>query len=132
MNNNNNWRKEMFALTLVAICIIFGAFGQISMKNGMSQIEKIDGVSQFTNISTIFNIFFNLYVIVGLLLYMISAFLWLGALSSLNVSYIYPLLSLGYVITAIFATIFLHEHISLTRWGGIFTIVIGCVLILKT
>lgn len=130
--NNNNWRKEMFALTLVAICIIFGAFGQISMKNGMSQIEKIDGASQFTNIHTVSNIFSNLYVVAGLLLYMISAFLWLGALSSLNVSYIYPLLSLGYVITAVFATIFLHEYISLTRWGGIFTIVIGCFLILKT
>ncbi|MCL7411684.1 MAG: hypothetical protein M8350_07765 [Methanosarcinaceae archaeon] len=122
----------MLALTLVAICIIFGAFGQISMKNGMSQIETINSASQLTNGSTVINMFSNLYVVVGLLLYMISAFLWLGALSSLNVSYIYPLLSLGYVITALFATIFLHEYISLTRWGGIFTIVIGCILILKT
>lgn len=128
----DKWRQNMFALTLVAICIIFGAFGQISMKNGMSQIEKIDGTSQFTNIHTIISIFSNMYVIVGLLLYMISAFLWLGALSNLNVTYIYPLLSLGYVITALFATVFLHEYISFTRWSGIFMIVIGCFIILKT
>jgi multidrug transporter EmrE-like cation transporter len=122
----------VFALILVAICIVFGAVGQILMKNGMSQIGEIGGLSKLLNMTTIFRMFSNVYVIFGLILYAISAFLWLGALSSLNVSFMYPLLSIGYVLTALLGLVFLQESVTFLRWGGILFIVIGCFLILRT
>ena len=122
----------MFALSLVAICIVFGAVGQILMKSGMSQIGSISGLSKLISLSTIFSIFTNVYVIGGLCLYAISAFLWLGALSTLNVSFMYPLLSIGYILTAVLGLIFLKEDITLIRWGGILLVVSGCFMILKS
>jgi drug/metabolite transporter (DMT)-like permease len=122
----------MFALGLVLICIIFGAFGQILMKTGMSQIDEIKSIEGFINLNTIFCLLTNVYVLSGLLLYALSAFLWLGALSSLDVSYMYPLLSLAYVITAILAFVVLKENITLLRWLGIAFVVIGCFMISKT
>lgn len=122
----------MFALILVIVCVIFGAFGQIAMKKGMTQLEKIDSISDLFSLSVISHMLRNGYVLGGLLLYAISAFLWLGALSTLDVSFMYPMLSLAYIITAILAFIFFKENITLLRWAGIIMIVAGCFLIGRT
>jgi len=122
----------MFALSLVAICIVFGAVGQILMKTGVSQIGQIGNLGKLINPSTVFSIFTNVYVIGGLLLYAIAFFLWLGALSTLDVSLMYPLLSLSYVVTAILGLIFLKEDITLLRWVGVMVVVAGCFMILRS
>lgn len=123
---------NMFAIGLVLVCVVFGAMGQISMKAGMRQVQQINGFSDLMNPSTMMQIFGNVYVMGGLVLYMVSAFLWLGALSTLDVSSMYPLLSLAYVVTAVFAVTFLGEVITLSKWAGIALVVIGCVLIVKS
>lgn len=128
---NRIGRAGMFALSLVAICIVFGAVGQILMKNGMSQVGQIGDLGKLVSLQAIFRIFTNPYVIGGLFLYAISAFLWLGALSSLDVSFMYPLVSLGYVLTAFLAFMFLKEDITLIRWGGIALVVLGSFMILR-
>lgn len=127
------WRmSNMFALTLVMVCIVFGATAQIMMKRGMTHIGEIKGIDEFNNPNTILQIFTNPYVLLGLFLYAVSAFLWLGALSTLDVSFMYPLLSFGYVLTAIFALVFLKEYISVIRWAGILLVVIGCFFITRS
>lgn len=125
-------RVNMFAFMLVFMCIIMGALGQISMKAGMSQMERINGISELIDVHTIKSIIYNVYVMGGLFLYMISAFLWLGALSTLEVSFMYPLLSLAYVITAIGAFIFLGETITIMRWMGIWLVIAGCFLVTRS
>jgi drug/metabolite transporter (DMT)-like permease len=127
-----NRRSVMFALILVLVCIFGAAIGQIAMKSGMSQVGEITNVKQLLNPGTLFNIFTNPRVIAGILCYAIFAILWLGALSSLDVSLMYPLLSLAYVVTAIGALIFLKEDITLLRWMGILLVVGGCFLIIRT
>ena len=119
----------MFALVLVALCILMGACGQILMKHGMSQIGEINGISELISPNTLLKLITNWAVILGVILYIITLPLWLGALSTLNVSFMYPLLSLGYIVTAVLALIFLKENITLLRWAGIVVVVIGCFLI---
>ncbi len=132
MRLENKGERAMFALALIGACIVIGAVGQVMMKNGMSQIGQIGGWNKLFTPGTFADIFTNYYVIGGLVLYAISAFLWLGALSSKSVSYMYPLLSLGYVLTAILGSVFLKESISLLRWLGIGFIIIGCFFIFRS
>jgi uncharacterized membrane protein len=132
MESNKKKGVAMFALSLVMVSIVLAAFGQIAMKSGMSQFGEINDFGGLFNLNTLFDIFTNFYVLSGLLLYVVSLILWLGALSTLEVSYIYPLISLGYVITAILAFIFLKENITLIRWLGIALIVTGCFMIVRT
>jgi len=122
----------MFAIGLVLICVVFGALGQISMKTGMRQVQQINSFSDLLDPGTIMEIFGNVYVMSGLVLYMVSALLWLGALSTLDVSLMYPLLSLAYVVTAVFAVVFLGEVVTLPRWAGIALVVVGCALIIRS
>lgn len=124
--------KAMFALMLVAVCILAGSAGQIFWKQGMSRIDKISDISDLLQVNTAWKIFTNTYIILGIILYAISVFLWLGAMSSLDVSYMYPLLSLGYVLTAVLSFVLIGENITLLRWTGIALILVGCFFITKS
>ena len=122
----------MFALSLVLICIFAGVIGQICWKHAMSNMATINGIEDILQFKMLFEIFTNKWILFGLVLYATSTVLWLCALSTLDISYMYPLLSLGYVLTAILAFIFLKEHITLIRWLGIALTVSGCFLIVRT
>ena len=124
--------KKLFALALVTICVLAGATAQLLWKQGMSDLDKINGLGDLLKAETIYEIFTNKFIFFGITLYVISIFLWLGAMSSLEVSYMYPLLSLGYVVTAALAFIFIGENITLLRWAGIVLILSGCFLITRS
>ncbi|MAG14837.1 MAG: hypothetical protein CL874_03035 [Dehalococcoidales bacterium] len=124
--------SAMFALTLVLICILCASVGQIILKSGMSQVGEINSVRHLFNFNTLFHVFTNPRVLLGILCYAAIAVLWLGALSTLNVSFVYPLMSLAYVITALIAFVFLREHIAPLHWLGIILVVGGCFLITRT
>jgi len=121
----------MFALSLVMVCVILGAFGQIAMKHGMNDVGK-EGISKLTSIKGLFNIFTNKFVFTGCLFYVFGLILWLFALSMLEVSFIYPLISIGYVLTAVLAFVFLKEQVTTLRWAGIALIVIGSIMVIRT
>ena len=121
----------MFALGLVFTCIVFGSVGQILMKQGMNEIGKLGSLGELLSPSTLARIFLNPYVLAGVLFYAVSLIFWLGALSQLEVSFMYPLLSVGYILTAIFAFAFLGENITLARWSGIALVVLGSYLIIS-
>lgn len=124
--------RAMFAIILVLICVFVGAFGQIIWKQGMSKMDKIQGVEDLLDIKMIINMFANKYVLLGMLLYGSAFVLWLSAMSTLDISFMYPLLSLAYVITAIMAVLFLGEQVSAVRWAGIIMVVMGCLLISRS
>lgn len=125
-------RKIMFALTLVLICVFAGAMGQICWKHGMTSMDKINEIDDLLQLETIFNIFTNKYIMLGLVLYGSAFILWLGAMSTLDISFMYPMLSLAYVITAILAFVFIGENITVVRWAGIALVVAGCFLIARS
>ncbi len=124
--------RTMFAITLVLVCVLVGAFGQIVWKQGMSSMDKITNVDELLKIKTIFNIFTNKYILLGIVLYGSAFILWLAAMSTLDISFMYPLLSLAYVVTAVFAVVFLGEVVTFSRWAGIALVVIGCILIVRS
>jgi drug/metabolite transporter (DMT)-like permease len=53
-------------------------------------------------------------------------------LSRVEVSYAYPLLSVGYIVTTFAGWLFFHESIGPTRWAGIVVICIGVWLITRS
>lgn len=122
----------VFALSLVLICVVLSAMGQFTMKMGMGQLGEITTARQLFNLGTLFRMFTNPHVVTGIFLYAISVVLWLGAMSTLDISFMYPLASLAYIVTAIIAFIFLKESITLVRWAGILLVVGGCFLVTRT
>jgi len=71
-------------------------------------------------------------VIAGLSCYVFSVGLWLVTLSRVQVSFAYPFLSVGYVVTALAAYVHLGEDLSMMRVSGISLICLGVMLVAKS
>ncbi len=73
----------------------------------------------------------NPFVLAGLFCYVVSVIVWLMALSRVDVSYAYPLLSAGYIVTALAGQIFFGETLGPVRWAGILVICLGVYLVTR-
>ncbi len=116
-------------IVLFTLGILFGASGATLMKMGAQSVESADIITNFDKLAYFTKLLTNPSVFGGLILYFFSALLWLLLLTKLDVSYVQPILALTYVVTPIFAIVFLGESVSLMRWVGIGIIISGVVLV---
>ncbi len=68
----------------------------------------------------------------GLACYVVSVVVWILALSRVEVSIAYPMLSLGYVVNAVAAYYLFGEDVNAMRMSGIFVIIVGVVLVARS
>jgi undecaprenyl phosphate-alpha-L-ara4N flippase subunit ArnE len=71
----------------------------------------------------------NRNILIGVLFEAFFFGILIYLLSQKDVSLIWPLTSLGFVITALAARMMRHEEISALRWTGVIVIVIGAALV---
>jgi multidrug transporter EmrE-like cation transporter len=74
----------------------------------------------------------NIFLWLSILCYGISILSWMVVLSKVEVSFAYPFLSIGYVISAIIGYFFMGESVTVIRIAGIVVICIGVVLIARS
>ena len=61
----------------------------------------------------------------GILLYASNFFIWIIVLYKIDLSIAMPVGGISYIFIPIAATLFLHEHVSLTRWAAVACIILG-------
>lgn len=116
----------MFLLILIGV--LLNAAAQLLLKAGMSQIGHFE--FSLANAFPIgLKVMSNPPIITGLFAYVISVGVWLLVLSRVQVSYAYPMLSIGYIVNAIAAYYLFGEAISVIRMTGIFIIIAGVCLV---
>ena len=71
-------------------------------------------------------------VLGGLACYVVSVVLWIVALSRVEVSIAYPMLSIGYVVNAIAAYYLLGEQVTPLRFAGIGVIIVGVFIVARS
>lgn len=118
-----------FGLALFVVCVVLQPVVQILEKQGMKQVGEITSLEQLFNPHTLLRVITNPYIVCGVVLAVVLLVLWLGVLSTLNVSYVYPFGSMAYIILALLAVVFLKEPIMATHWVGMVVIACGCYLI---
>ncbi len=72
------------------------------------------------------------HIIGGLSCYVISVVVWIMALSRVEVSIAYPLLSVGYVVNAIAAYYLFGEAVTPMRLSGIAVIIVGVWIVARS
>lgn len=116
---------------LILLGVLLNALAQILLKAGMNQIGQFS--FNFSNIVPIgLKVMNNLPIVGGLFAYVVSVGVWLLVLSRVQVSYAYPMLSIGYVVNAVAAYYLFGETLSVVRMSGIFVIIFGVYLVAKT
>ena len=74
----------------------------------------------------------NIFILGGLFLYVVSVVVWLLVLSRVEVSFAYPMLSVGYIVNAVAGYYLFQENLSLTRITGILIIIAGVYLVTRS
>lgn len=119
----------IFALILLGV--LLNAAAQLLLKAGMSQI----GHFEFSLANTIpigMKVMVNVPIIGGLFLYVVSVGVWLLVLSRVQVSFAYPMLSIGYIVNALAAYYLFDEPLTSVRMLGIFIIIAGVYLVAQS
>ena len=118
-------------LPLILAGVLLNAAAQLLLKVGMRAVGEF--AFDAGNIIPIgLKVAANGPILSGIACYIVSVVVWLLVLSRVDVSYAYPLLSVGYIVTALAGQLFLGEPLGLTRWAGIVVICLGVILVTRT
>jgi multidrug transporter EmrE-like cation transporter len=113
---------------LILLGVFLNAAAQLLLKAGTNQIGHFD--FSWGNVIPIgVKVMLTPPIVMGLFAYVVSVGVWLLVLSRVQVSFAYPMLSIGYIVNAIGAYYFFGESLSIVRITGIFVIIIGVYLI---
>jgi multidrug transporter EmrE-like cation transporter len=111
--------------------ILLNAGAQLLLKAGVARVGPI-GIDISTIVPTFGRVFVQAPVVAGLGCYVLSVVLWLVALSRVEVSVAYPMLSLGYVVNAVAAWSLFGESLGPARWAGIALILLGVFVVARS
>lgn len=115
----------MHPYLLILISIALGAFAQIAMKLGSSQVAA-GGMSLAAQLLKYFT---NIPILSGFVLYALSAVVWIFALSRVPLSIAYPMVALSYVLVVFLSWLLFHEPVSAMRILGLALIMVGVIII---
>ena len=117
------------SLGLVLFAVVTAATGQVMLKHGMqiaSSRAADSGSSLALRAAT------TPWVLLGLVVFGISAIAWLAALSKVPLSVAYPFNAVGYLVILLASILVLHERANVLTWVGSFMVVSGLVLVVLT
>ena len=118
-----------FSLLMTGVLLNAGA--QLLLKAGTNSV----GVFEFSRDNIVpvgWRLATEPHIVGGLACYAISVVVWVMALSRVEVSVAYPLLSIGYVVNAIAAWYLFGEAVTPMRLAGIGIIIVGVCLVARS
>jgi multidrug transporter EmrE-like cation transporter len=114
------------AFSLSSICVVGG---HLMIKAGLNSVSATVPAASFA--VRILHILMQPQVVGGLFIYLMGTACWMIAVSQKEISFLYPLSSVNYVLVAVMSALFLAESISLRRGEGMLLIVAGMFLLNK-
>lgn len=120
------------AFGLILLGVLLGAGAQLLLKAGTNALGPLAAGTAGAAVETAVRVMAQPAIVAGLTLYVVSAAVWIVALSRVEVSVAYPMLSIGFVVNAIAAWALLGESVGAQRLAGIAVIVVGVFLVARS
>ncbi len=118
---------------LIFISVLIAVLGQLTMKHGISSARLVARLGEISSVYSYFvAAFTNPFVLTGFLLYGLSSLFWLIVLGRVDLSYAYPLVSMGYVLAVLFSWLLFKEQVSTMRIVGLAVICVGVTLLSRS
>lgn len=123
----NVWREIMgrwwVAFTASALFVVSG---HLLIKAGLNAAAS--AAPQADGIARMVHAVLQVQVICGLLIYFLGSVCWMIAVAQREISFLYPLSSVNYVLVVVISCLVFSEAVSLQRACGVALIVLGMVL----
>ena len=120
---------NLTVFVLILASVLLSAIAQITLKIGMSSLLVQQAISSASSLAIFQSIITNIYIIGGLTLYFASAAVWLFVLAKVDVSFAYPFVGLGFIVTMLLAYFINGEILSVTKMIGTLCIAIGIAIV---
>ena len=114
---------------LVLMAEIFGAVGQTLFKKSTNTIKVHSLKDVGTIVRFLLDILAKPYIWVGFLCITGGLVMWLIALAQGDLSLVYPISSMQYILILISAHVFLKERVDVMKLIGTFLVVVGIILV---
>lgn len=112
----------------ILLTIVFTAYGQLILKHQVSTVTSIPSGPDLILFYVKF-ITTRPLVLSGFLSALMASLAWIVAISKFELSYVYPFMSLNFVIVVVLSMYFFGEDINWFKISGLLTICIGVFLV---
>ncbi len=119
------------SFSLILSGVLLNAAAQLLLKAGTNAVGHF-AFSAENLIPVGLKLAFEPHILGGIACYVVSLVVWIMALSRVEVSIAYPMLSIGYVINALVAWHFFGESVNAMRMAGIGVIIVGVFLVARS
>ena len=118
-------------IALILFSVVLAAVAQLTLKHGVDQVTARSGTLQLSS-ESLRGIVTTPAIWAGLVLFGLSAVVWLAVLSRTSLSFAYPFASLTYVLILMADRFVLDQEVPGLRYAGVAFIVVGIVLVAQT
>lgn len=122
---------NLISFSLVLTGVLLNAAAQLLLKAGTNSIGHFE-FSRDNILPIGWQLATEPHIFGGLACYGVSVVVWIMALSRVEVSIAYPMLSIGYVVSAAAAWWLFGEAVSPTRLLGIGIIIVGVYIVARS
>jgi drug/metabolite transporter (DMT)-like permease len=120
----------MFKLILILLAaLVLEAIGVVFLSHGLKQAGELAERTLPEMLRLAGRCLTNAHFLAGVLMETIFFLALLYLLKNADVSLVWPLTSLGFVLTTLAAKYIRHEEVSALRWSGVFLIMAGAALV---
>ncbi len=121
-------------IVLILVSVFLAGVAQVTLKVGVDRVTTKAGGGGHIALGAggLKDLAASPVVWGGLVLFGLSAVVWLFALSRVELSFAYPFAALGYVIIVLASLTVLHESVPPLRWAGVAFIIAGIILVART
>ena len=119
-------------IIILIVGLVMEAIGVVFLNKGLKQVGTPEQITVTEVVSVIKRGVTNPNLLTGVFFEALFFGTLLMLMSKGDVSFIWPLTSLGFVLTTLAARFVLHEQVTVTRWAGVCLIMAGAAVITWT
>ena len=120
---------KVFIILLAAV--LLSVAGELFLKHGMNRLGVLP-MHMPELLPALWRAFTTPAILAGFTLVFSGSIFWLAAISRVELSWAYPMLSLGYVIGVIGSWVLLGEQFNLARLAGVLVVCSGVVIVARS
>ena len=127
-------RRKPVLILFIIVSVLLAATAQLTLKYGVDRVTKHghSGIVLSEPLTSVKRVASEPFVWLGLVLFGISAGVWIVVLSRVSLSFAYPFAALTYIIIVLFDRLILRATVPGLRWAGVLLIATGIVLVSRT
>jgi multidrug transporter EmrE-like cation transporter len=119
------------SFSLILAGVLLNAAAQLLLKAGTNAVGQFE-FSAANIVPVGLRLALEPFILGGVACYVVSLVVWIMALSRVEVSIAYPMLSIGYLVNAVAAWYLFGESLTALRLTGIGFIVVGVFLVARS